>query len=283
MNHRQFKEWLPLYVIGELGPAEQPLYEAHLRECAGCRTELAEMKQLMSMIARDKPAEVDDRLLQEARAQLRSTLTERRLRPTFLENMREFMLGFAVREYRYALGGIAMLLLGLIAGYGLFYHPQTQGVGPISIEQPFVRQAAQPGGQNESFTQGNTRTSNVHLIDSDANDGVIDFTFDAVTPMHVRGNINDDKIQRVLARALTTEENPGVRLQTVNAIASQPHAARDCPPAEDPAGTRRWPVAVSLHAFQHGYDCSRRRVPTECCRVPAPAFTQLVSQRGIIQ
>jgi HEAT repeat protein len=39
--------------------------------------------------------------------------------------------------------------------------------------------------------------------------------------MHVRGNINDEKVQKVLARALVNEENAGVRLQTVNAIASQ--------------------------------------------------------------
>ena len=42
----------------------------------------------------------------------------------------------------------------------------------------------------------------------------------AVTPMHVRGNINDGNEQKVLARALVNEENAGVRLQTVNAIAS---------------------------------------------------------------
>ncbi len=50
---------------------------------------------------------------------------------------------------------------------------------------------------------------------------MVEFTFDAITPMHVRGNINDQKVQKVLARALVSDDNAGVRLQTVNAIGAQ--------------------------------------------------------------
>ena len=49
----------------------------------------------------------------------------------------------------------------------------------------------------------------------------MEFSFEAVSPVHVKGNINDERVQKVLAHALVNDQNPGVRLRTVNAIASQ--------------------------------------------------------------
>jgi hypothetical protein len=114
-----------------------------------------------------------------------------------------------------------MAALGVFVGYLIFFQPQKVEEKAPRIELPVVGQAMQSNSGAESFTQGNTRTSDLHLIDAGGNDGTVEFTFEAVTPMHVRGNINDDKVQKVLARALVNEENAGVRLQTVNAIASQ--------------------------------------------------------------
>jgi HEAT repeat protein len=62
---------------------------------------------------------------------------------------------------------------------------------------------------------------NLQFSQTRSPDGEIDFTFDAVTPVHLKGNINDEKIQAVLAHALVTEQNPGVRLRSVNMLAAQ--------------------------------------------------------------
>jgi HEAT repeat protein len=52
-------------------------------------------------------------------------------------------------------------------------------------------------------------------------DGEIEFTFDVVRPVRLKGNINDSQIQKVLAHALVNSQNPGVRLRTVNALSGQ--------------------------------------------------------------
>ncbi len=225
MKHAQYKEWLHLSAIDELNDEARQLLDLHLVECAECRDELRDLLKFQSIIAENPPVEITERLLREARQQLHSSLLEFRLKKSLWERVGESVRELVVQEYKIAFGGIGMAALGVFVGYLIFSQPQrfedkATRVEPQAIGQA-VEQAAQSNGGAESFTQGNTRTSDLHLIDAGGKDGTVEFTFEAVTPMHVRGNINDDKVQKILARALVNEDNAGVRLQTVNAIASQ--------------------------------------------------------------
>jgi HEAT repeats len=221
MRHEQFKEWLSLSVVEELSGGMQELLDNHLRECSECQQELAGLKKFASAIAGHTPAEVNEDLLREARQQLRLALLERRFRKSIPARVFESVREWFARDYRIGLAGLAMSVFGVCIGYALFSQPRIVREPPLPAEPGIVQQAVETGSSRESFTQGETRTSNVDLIDAGGKDGVVDFTFDAVTPMHVRGNINDEKVQKVLARALITEDNAGVRLRTVSAIASQ--------------------------------------------------------------
>ncbi len=221
MKHAQHKKRLHLSAVDELNDDERRLLDAHLSGCPECRHELKELLKFQSAIAGNPPEEVTDRLLQEARQQLHLSLLEHRLRKPFLRRAARWAQDVAVREYKMAFGGIGIAALGVFVGYLIFFQPQKVQEKTAHIEAPAVEQAVQLNTGTESFTQGNTRTSDLHLIDAGGKDGMVEFTFMAVTPMHVRGNINDDRVQKVLARALVNEDNAGVRLQTVNAIASQ--------------------------------------------------------------
>ena len=221
MKHRQFTEWLQLSAIGELTGEEQELLDVHLPECSECRTELASIKSLASVVAGHRPVEVTEDLLLEARQQLRAALLELRLKRSPFDRLLDYVRTLAKREYRIVFSGVALSALGVFLGYVIFTPPRLVEQSHELSGQPIVQQAIQTAGTNQSFTQGETRTSNVQLINSDRGDGTVELTFDAVTPMHVRGNINDERVQKVLARALVSEENPGTRLRTMNAIASQ--------------------------------------------------------------
>ncbi len=221
MKHIQFKEWLQLSVIGELNNDERQLLDIHLRGCSECSSELEELKKFQSVIVRQKPVEVTERLLQEARQQLRKALLQERLQKSLWQRLIDPVRELVEQEYKVAFGGIALSALGVLLGYIIFSAPQKSEDKVVHVEQPVIQQAVQIPSEKESFTQGNTRTSNVQIIGSGSNDGIVEFTFDAVTPMHVRGSINDDKVQKVLARALVSEDNAGVRLRTVSAMASQ--------------------------------------------------------------
>jgi len=221
MKHTQFKEWLHLSAIGELDDDARQLLDAHLEGCSQCRMELKDLLKFQSVIVRNPPIEVSDRLLEEARKQLHASLLGIRLTEPLWKRVLETVQEFAVRDYKLAFGGTVMAALGVFVGYLIFFQPQKGEEKAARSESPVVEQAMQSGNGSESFTRGNTRTSDLHLIDAGGKDGTVEFTFEAVTPMHVRGNINDDNVQKVLARALVNEDNAGVRLQTVNAIASQ--------------------------------------------------------------
>lgn len=230
MKHTQFKEWLQLSVIDELKDDERALLTIHLGECATCREELNELEKFYSVIGHRESIEVSDALLQEARQQLRRALLEQRLAKPLWERAFESIYEYIFHEYKIAFGGIATMALGIFVGYVVFMPPRTGEGNPAREERPVLQQAMSVNETKESFTQEETRTSNLHFIDSDAGDGVVEFTFDAVTPMHVRGNVNDDKVQKVLVRALTNEENAGVRLRTVGAIASRSHDGKNSDP-----------------------------------------------------
>ena len=234
MKHTQYKEWLQLSVIDELKDDERALLEIHLGECSECREELSEIKKFHSFIVHRNPAEVTDMLLQEARQQLRAALLEQRAKRSFWKDALEPVFEFVFSEHKFAFGTMSMAALGIFIGYFVLSPLRTTPLSPMQ-EPPVVQEAMHVDGVKESFTQEATRTSNLHFIESDAKDGVLEFTFDAVTPMHVRGKATDDKIQKVLARALTNEDNAGVRLQTVSAIGSRDHAGKDADPQVEAA------------------------------------------------
>ena len=58
----------------------------------------------------------------------------------------------------------------------------------------------------------------MRFIDSDLSDGEIEFTFDAVKPMTLKGKIDDPKIQSILTYSMLNEQNPGARFNSINAM-----------------------------------------------------------------
>jgi hypothetical protein len=141
---------------------------------------------------------------------LHASLHSRQFRISLSDQLREAFAGL-LPDYKIALGGLAMLGLGILAGK-LFFTPVQQ--------QPTLVENA----RDDKFAptvEGEPRITNIRFIDSDATDGEIEFTFDAVSPVHIKGNINDERVQKVLAHALVNDQNPGIRLRSVNAFATQ--------------------------------------------------------------
>ncbi len=77
---------------------------------------------------------------------------------------------------------------------------------------------------NERFTFDNQvlKINNIHFIDADASDGEIEFEFEAVKPVRLKGSVNDPQIQAVLAYSMLNNQNPGSRLNSINVMDSKP-------------------------------------------------------------
>lgn len=210
MNHNEFKKRILVSLFGELSKNEQAELEEHLQTCEECRAELEQQTHLLSLVSKHKTLEVDEKLLQDARSQLRGAIRAERQRSHLLSNLAEFFSGLVTVPYRATLSGITVLAIGLFLGYLLFHSSQ---ITPINNN---VKPAS-----DISFNENDVRIKNIRFIDPVASDGEIEFTFDAVKPMHIKGNVNDRKVQSILTYAMLNEQNPGARLNSINAMDSE--------------------------------------------------------------
>lgn len=207
MNHQQWKEWLNLMAYEELDAERKRLTEEHMKDCVSCREEWDQLKRLHRVMDDHAVQVPTEHLLNEARAELRAALRYERNRPTASSRVREIFSSF-VPSFRVGMSFAAMLAIGLFAGY--MFAP--------------VKRILIPGPAPELAT---TDISNIRFVDADPNDGQIEFAYDAVKPMRVKGSVNDKKIQQLLTYALEREENPGVRLRAVNTIGANKKVAAD--------------------------------------------------------
>ncbi len=213
MTHEEFRERIELLFYNELPAGEQGVTEAHLLECKECRAFHDELKKLHGVLAQYTPVEVNDRLLFEARDQLLSAIRQEGSRNSLWDGVRSFISDVFEPGYKIALGGVLTIALGFFLGYVAFR--------PSSVQAPSLQVPLQAVNQAPAAVKEEGQITNVRDMSTDPNSGEVEFTFDAVMPVHMKGSVNDPKIQQVLAHALLNEQNPGVRLRTVSAIASE--------------------------------------------------------------
>jgi len=205
MRHRRYKEWAQLAACDELGEEQVKLLEIHCETCAECRTELETLRSFSAKLPGAAPGPVADKqLLEEARRNLRAALRREQSRPSWRRVLREIWSSFAVRRTVYALAGGAAVLVGIVVG--------RITLAPAGQEAPATAAVARSA-------ESEPRITNVRFLRSDPASREVEFTFDAVTPVRLKGTIDDPRIQRVLAHAMLNEENPGTRLRAVSAIA----------------------------------------------------------------
>ena len=210
MNHNEFKKRILISLFGELSKNEQAELEDHLKTCEECRSELEQQTHLLSIMTERRKVEIDEKLIHEARAQLRGAIRSERQKKNFVTGVAQLFSGLISMPYRAALSGVAALAIGIFLGYMFFY---SSPVTPVKIDEN--------QNVNQSFNEDNVKIKNIRFIDPVATDGEIEFTFDAVRPMHIKGNVNDQKIQTILTYAMLNEQNPGARLNSINAMDSE--------------------------------------------------------------
>ena len=216
MKHDDYKELLHLSFHGELNEEERAILDGHVKACSDCRNELGELRRLGTLLDRGQRFEITDQLLDEARRELRVALRLGKSRSAFWAGIMNLFDALASPALRVALSSAAMLVVGLAAGYLLFKSSETIGVPGI----------AQGVGQ-ASVQPAETRITNFTFVGQRFQGSDVEFTFDLVTPVHMKGNLNDAAIQRVMAQALINDQNPGARLRTVSAIFEQGDALKN--------------------------------------------------------
>ncbi len=208
MKHDDYPERVILLTYGELEPSELPDLEGHLRECQECRRLLAEVEQMREVLEQSSP-EPPEHLLQQSRERLKTSLQCTRSgvgsgARGWSERLKALIQG-SLAPVQVA-GALAILCVGIMIGY-LTFSPSGAGEQQLAGFDPFA--------------SGNVKINSVSFQKTDAVSGEVELAFQASRPFRIRGNVDDPRIQRLLAYALINEQNPGVRLRAVNTIGAQ--------------------------------------------------------------
>jgi hypothetical protein len=233
MNHETYRERLVLLLYEELSDEGARELNDHLEICAACRKELAGLRELFVSLEELRGTGPAPEELDAARAELHGVLLEERAagEARGAEEIgspgREPAAGGRRRERTH--GGVAAWLLrplrpvwggagaGLIAvaavvvGFFLGRIAGPPGPTPVSVE-------GGPGEPGAGLVAEDELIRNVRILDPAGASGEVALAYDLVRPVYVKGNPEEPRIRRVILDALTTDENPGTRLQAAGLI-----------------------------------------------------------------
>lgn len=199
MEHTKFKEQIQLYLYDELSMKDKKLFEDHISNCKECEQELIEYKKLFEEFNNDSNQTIDPHLINQARSELRGYLRAQRNKSSNSNYSLNSLSRFLFRPIGFAFSGTILLVLGGFISYLIF--------NPINEKMNDDLQLSE-----------RLKIQNVNFIDSDPSDGKIEFTYEAVKPERVLGDINDPEIQKIISFAVLNEKNPGTRLNSINLI-----------------------------------------------------------------
>ena len=203
MEHDKYKEMLFLYSSNELSKDQRSEFERHMLGCNSCKDELEELKKLIELVKTNTLEELDENALFESRQELLAEIRKLNRKKFQINKMWEFLTTPTSGSLKLAYSFASVVLLFTI-GYFMF-----SGKPDIEVQS------------EKGIAQVESSVTNLQFINSDFEKGEVEITYDQITPVKLKGNVNDAEIQKVLAQSLIDNENPGVRLKTVNAILSE--------------------------------------------------------------
>lgn len=211
MNKKDLKELIQLYVVGDLNEEDKLLVENVMLENDELKNEYENLKKLYEVFSQNRPAPISDKLVDKARAEFMRSVKAEAAKVSLSDKIAGAVKDFLFVNYKLAFSSMATLVVGIFLGYFLF------AKGPVQT------QFANSGKviDVDNFEESDLQISNIRLKSPFTDEGIIEFSFDAIKPISYTGNADDEFTRKLLAQALLTAENPGVRLKTMNTIAMQ--------------------------------------------------------------
>ncbi len=201
---------IPLYYYGELAAPEEEQLEEHLASCSGCREELERHRVLSETLTAhrvpDSPA-----LLEECRRELMSAVrmeSQQRQRPRESRPneawamLRQGLAGLLmpVTRLRVPLGAVTLVALGYFSARLTTDRPVPGNLAGFAPE-PVI--------------------SAVRSVQPDAS-GRVQIAVDETRRRVISGGLDDGTIQRLLLAAARDENNPAVRVESIDVLKSRP-------------------------------------------------------------
>ena len=211
MECREFEEYMPLDLYGELPPEQRTLYDAHLANCAQCRAAREQVRGLHGVLAQRTRLEASPDLLVECRQALSDALEKERLG---WHGLIHEWLAFLQLPPQRVVSRLAFVLTLVVFGFGLGWtlRPRAERVvlpsGPSNVTTSSLAEA----------DLENMRINDISRVAPDPQTGGVRITMDAQRRFTLEGSLDDPRIQQLLVSAVKSYDNAGIRRDTLDAL-----------------------------------------------------------------
>ena len=201
MNCEWVRENITLHLYGELADDAQHELEQHIARCQACAAEFAEQQEFQAQMTALPAEEPSASFLAASRMRLQEALEHEHPRQAWYHRL-AFDPSAWLRQVRLSPAlAIVIFMVGFGGGLGTMYKSMS------SVTPPDSWQGAAIGG--------------ITSIEKDPATNQVKVQYDRVAPGAVQGEVTDPKVQDLLLFAAKSNENSGVRLNSVDALAEK--------------------------------------------------------------
>ncbi len=214
MSADKLKEQVLLYLYGELSEEDKLSFEEDLAKYDNLRKIYEEEKKIHEMFSLRSDKTISDSLLQESRSKLRERLREEKLKSIDSTRSSGGILFYLFGSPSKTMAALSMLTIGIL--FGKFISIEIGFDNGIEVHQL----AASIDGtvSTELLGSGVMEVVDMKIVAYDAESEELTLSVDAVRSVDIKGNINNSKIQTILAAALRSDLGPSIRLKSVNML-----------------------------------------------------------------
>ncbi len=201
MNCEWVQQNTALYLYDELADDARHEFEQHIRRCQNCAAELAEQQQFQEQMNALTVQEPSASFLAAARMRLQESLETAQQNRAWYHRFALDPMAW-MRQVRFS-PALAMVIF--LAGFGGGLGAMYSAKGPVTVNTPTTVDASIGGITSIARQPG---TDNVKV------------EYDKRMPASVQGSVSDPKVQDLLLYAAKSNENSGVRLNSVDVLSS---------------------------------------------------------------
>lgn len=217
------QEKIALTVYGELPDESSPELNQHLAACERCRRELEAVRGLYQAMFLYPAAEPSANLLARARMRLEEAIDNLPRQSWLLRSVQSFLAG-ASRLRTAPVAASALLILGVGLGSLGGYH--------LAEGRQAALNAARSGNGDSALAPSDAATladvANVSSIVREPDSEMVDVTYNRLVPQKLRGSLDDPAIRGLLLAAMQSDDNSGVRSDSVGLLAAECRAGHQC-------------------------------------------------------
>ncbi len=199
MNCEWVQQNITLYLYGELADDARHEAEQHIARCKTCAAELAEQQEFQAQMNALPVQEPSASFLAASRMRLQESLEQVQPHRVWYQRL-AFDPTAWLRQVRFSPAlATAIFIVGFGGGLGAMYQAMPHGSKTV---EPIHEMSI----------------SGITSIEKDPTTNTVKVQYDRLLPGSVQGPVNDPKVQDLLLYAAKSNENSGVRLNSVDAL-----------------------------------------------------------------